>query len=60
MNAVKPTPSDGYDVKRANPADVEAIFQPLRIGRLQSKIASFDQAFPAASTTTTDPGRGRG
>jgi hypothetical protein len=34
---VKPTPSDGYDVKRANPADVEAIFQPLRIGRLRIK-----------------------
>jgi 2,4-dienoyl-CoA reductase-like NADH-dependent reductase (Old Yellow Enzyme family) len=37
MSAVKPTPSDGYDVKRANPADVEAIFQPLRIGRLRIK-----------------------
>jgi hypothetical protein len=30
MSAVKPMSSDGYEVKRANPADVEAIFQPLR------------------------------
>jgi 2,4-dienoyl-CoA reductase-like NADH-dependent reductase (Old Yellow Enzyme family) len=37
MSVVKPAPSNGYEVKRAHPADVEAIFQPLGIGRLRIK-----------------------